>query len=94
MNRLFLLFVSFVILTSLFTSVGTTFSSNERPTEVMVPADDYHRSETVTVGIYNWNYFSWSLSYHSGIYGNFEVTYPASGADQIITFFICDQENF
>jgi len=94
MRRLFFLWVSFVILTSLWTSTGTHYSFDESPLKVIVPADDFHRSETVTVGIYYHDYLTWSLSYHNGIYGNFEVTYPASGDDQIITFFICDQENY
>jgi hypothetical protein len=70
------------------------YSFNEDPIDVMVLADDYHYSTTVTVGILGHNYIDWSLNSGDGIYGDFEVTSPASGADQIINFLICDQENY
>jgi hypothetical protein len=39
-------------------------------------------------------YYTNTLYTGDGIYGGFEVTYPASGADQIVDFFMCDEENY
>ncbi len=94
MKRLLFLCVSFIILNSFWTSAGTPYSFDEDPIEVMVLTDDYHYSTTVNVGILGHNYIPWSLNSGNGIYGDFEVTYPASGGDQIINFLICDQENY
>ena len=57
-------------------------------------ADDYHAHHNFVVDIRDHDYFTWSLHQSDGIYGNFEVTYPASGGDQIIDFFICTEENY
>lgn len=94
MKRLFLLCLSFIILNSFWASAGTLYSFDDDPIEVMVLADDYHYATTVNVGILAHDYIPWFLNSGDGIYGDFEVTYPASGGDQIISFLICDQENY
>jgi len=60
---------------------------------VMVRADD-HYNFVFNIGLISHDHVTWALSSGDGIYGDFEVTYPASGADQIITFFICDEDTY
>jgi len=57
-------------------------------------ADDYHYDTTLYIGTLDHSYVYSTLSQYQGIYGDFEVTSPASGADKIITFFICNDANF
>jgi len=61
---------------------------------VAIVADDYHSNHNFVVPVLSHHYVSWSLQSSNGVYGDFEVTVPSSGADQIITFFICDQANY
>lgn len=62
-------------------------------TPVMVRADDHYNFE-FNIGVLGHDYVTWVLSSGDGAYGDFEVTYPASGDDQIITFFICDEADY
>jgi len=64
------------------------------PMQLTVLSEDYHSNHNFVVPILGHHYVSWSLQQSNGIYGDFEVTVPSSGADQIITFFICDQDNY
>jgi hypothetical protein len=69
-------------------------SSECEPEPFAFVADDYHSNHNFVVGLNGHHWVSWSRSQSDGIYGDFEVTAPSSGADQIITFFICDEENY
>ncbi|MFW9965258.1 MAG: Ig-like domain-containing protein [Candidatus Sifarchaeia archaeon] len=94
MRKPLLLLVSIVLLVSVWTPVETPSSIEGTLVKTMVTAVDYHYHTTLNIG---WNgdaHITWELNYHDGIYGNFAVTSPDSGPDQIIDFFICDEENF
>ncbi len=78
-SRTFLVFALAFVMVSLLIPVGR--------------ADDTNNTQIV-VGINDYDYVYWNLYSGDGIYGDFQVTNPSSGADQIITFFICDQSNF
>ncbi|MHA1247636.1 MAG: Ig-like domain-containing protein [Candidatus Thorarchaeota archaeon] len=62
--------------------------------ESVVVSDDYHSNHNIVIGINSYEAVSWTLDQGNGIYGEFQVTKPSSGDDQIITFFICDSENY
>ena len=59
-----------------------------------ITSDDYHSNHNFVVSYNTHDWVSWNVDQGDGVYGNFEVTNPSSGDDQIITFFICDQANY
>lgn len=61
---------------------------------VTILSADYYSNHNFVIPILGDYSISWALSQTDGIYGDFEVTVPSSGVDQIIDFFICDQANF
>ena len=69
-------------------------SQNHEIERITTVSDDYHSNHNFVVPVLDHQYISWNLYEHAGIYGSFEVTSPASGGDKIISFFICDQENY
>lgn len=83
-----------IVLSCAIASVKPTPEFEVSPKSVITPADDYHSHYTLNIGYNAYKSVSWSLYSGNGIYGNFQVTSPASGGDQIIDFFICDQANF
>jgi hypothetical protein len=83
---------SLVVITSTWSNEDIGFNST--PTSLTVLSDDYHSNHNFVVPVLGQQYVSWSLYQSNGIYGSFQVTSPASGADQIIDFFICDQDNY
>jgi len=85
-------FSSVVVTTSNCSTTANRLIPN--PTELAVPSEDYHSNHNFVVPILGHDYVYWNLQQNNGIYGDFEVTVPSSGADQIITFFICDQDNY
>lgn len=83
--------VSPILISSIPPDTQMTIPESEN---VSILADDYHSNHNFIVGTLDHDTITWSLYSHDGIYGDFEVIQPASGGDKIITFFICDQENY
>jgi hypothetical protein len=55
---------------------------------------DIHEFFTITIDTRSHYSIYTTRSEADGIYGDFEVTVPESGVERIITFFICDEENY
>jgi hypothetical protein len=89
-----MLYIVALLLFATMTAATVPMNSECELRQFTLLADDYHSNHNFVVGINAHDHITWTLYQSDGIYGDFEVTNPPSGADQIITFFICDQENY
>jgi len=99
-RKLHLLFVCILgigILSSVFILPSTSnfdLQFDYATEKAAILSDDYHSNLNIVVPTLSHDYITWNLNRNDGIYGDFQVTIPSSGADQVTHFFICDQDNY